>query len=119
MKISGSLSFKYGAIGGSKKGFFIDSDKFKESDLNFFVTVKVINQSINSFVHETWNLKANIMLLPRDRIHFEHGFVDASDNPNGRSPGENAVVQVTFSRPFKSPRQGLVLVHRNIPSRAA
>lgn len=47
MKISGSLSIKYGAIGGSRKGSFIDSDKFKESDLNFFVAVKVIDQSIN------------------------------------------------------------------------
>ncbi|KAF5672547.1 hypothetical protein FHETE_3681 [Fusarium heterosporum] len=47
MNISGSLSIKYGAIGGSGKGSFIDSDKFKESDLNFFISVKVINQSIN------------------------------------------------------------------------
>ncbi|KAM0288953.1 hypothetical protein ACHAO9_006461 [Fusarium lateritium] len=47
MNISGSLSIKYGAIGGLGKGSFIDSDKFKESDLNFFISVKVINQSIN------------------------------------------------------------------------
>ncbi|KAL7815141.1 hypothetical protein V8C26DRAFT_402544 [Trichoderma gracile] len=47
MNISGSLSIKYGAIGGSGKGSFIDSDKFKESDLNFFISVKVVNQSIN------------------------------------------------------------------------
>ncbi|KAK7229795.1 hypothetical protein V2G26_001965 [Clonostachys chloroleuca] len=47
MNISGSLSIKYGAIGGSGKGSFVDSDKFKESDLNFFISVKVINQSIN------------------------------------------------------------------------
>lgn len=44
MNISGSLSIKYGAIGGSGKGSFVDSDKFKESDLNFFISVKVINQ---------------------------------------------------------------------------
>ncbi|KAL7959081.1 hypothetical protein V8C34DRAFT_323341 [Trichoderma compactum] len=37
----------YGAIGGSGKGSCVDSDKFKESDLNFFISVKVINQSIN------------------------------------------------------------------------
>ncbi|KAJ4006386.1 hypothetical protein NW766_010472 [Fusarium irregulare] len=47
MNISGSLSIKYGTIGGSGKGSFVDSDKFKESDLNFFISVKVINQSIN------------------------------------------------------------------------
>ncbi|KAK0727679.1 hypothetical protein B0T26DRAFT_672318 [Lasiosphaeria miniovina] len=32
MNVSGSLSIKYGTIGGSGKGSFIDSDKFKESD---------------------------------------------------------------------------------------
>lgn len=47
MNISGSLSIKYRAIGGSGKGSFVDSDKFKESDLNFFISVKVTNQSIN------------------------------------------------------------------------
>ena len=47
MNISGSLSIKYGAIGGSGKGSFIDADKFRESDLNFYISVKVINQSIN------------------------------------------------------------------------
>ncbi|KAF0636019.1 hypothetical protein FPSE5266_20341 [Fusarium pseudograminearum] len=47
MNISGSLSIKYGSIGGAGKGSFVDSDKFKESDLNFFISVKVINQSIN------------------------------------------------------------------------
>ncbi|KAF5237904.1 hypothetical protein FAUST_5856 [Fusarium austroamericanum] len=47
MNISGSLSIKYGSIGGAGKGSFGDSDKFKESDLNFFISVKVINQNIN------------------------------------------------------------------------
>ncbi|KAL1622537.1 hypothetical protein SLS56_008715 [Neofusicoccum ribis] len=47
MNISGSLSIKYGAIGGSGRGSFINSDKFKESDLNFYISVKVINQTIN------------------------------------------------------------------------
>ncbi|PON21569.1 hypothetical protein TGAM01_v209600 [Trichoderma gamsii] len=44
---SRSLPIKYGAIGGSGKGSFVDLDKFKESDLNIFISVKVINQSIN------------------------------------------------------------------------
>ncbi|KAM0251932.1 hypothetical protein ACHAQJ_007947 [Trichoderma viride] len=47
MNISGSLFIKYGAIGGSGKGSFADPEKFKESDLNFFISAKVINQSIN------------------------------------------------------------------------
>ncbi|CAK4024480.1 Hypothetical predicted protein [Lecanosticta acicola] len=47
MNISGSLSIKAGKFGGSGKGAFIDSDKFKEADLNFYISVKVINQTIN------------------------------------------------------------------------
>jgi hypothetical protein len=48
MCISGSLSIKAGKIGGSGKGSFVDSDKFKESDLNFYISVKVVNQTVNS-----------------------------------------------------------------------
>ncbi|TAQ87233.1 hypothetical protein B7494_g4480 [Chlorociboria aeruginascens] len=47
MNISGSLSIKAGKFGGSGRGAFIDSDKFKESDLNFYISVKVVNQTIN------------------------------------------------------------------------
>ncbi|RAL08768.1 hypothetical protein BO97DRAFT_480426 [Aspergillus homomorphus CBS 101889] len=47
MAISGSLSIKAGKIGGSGSGAFIDSDKFKSSDLNYYLNVKVINQTIN------------------------------------------------------------------------
>ena len=41
------MSIKAGKIGGSGKGAFIDSDKFKSSDLNFYISVKVVNQTIN------------------------------------------------------------------------
>ena len=47
MNISGSLSIKAGKFGGSGRGSFIDSDKFKQSDLNFYISVSVVNQSIN------------------------------------------------------------------------
>lgn len=47
MCVSGSLSIKAGKVGGSGKGSFVDSDKFKESDLNFYISVKVVNQTIN------------------------------------------------------------------------
>jgi hypothetical protein len=47
MSVSGSLSIKAGKVGGSGKGSFVDSDKFKESDLNFYISVKVVNQTIN------------------------------------------------------------------------
>lgn len=47
MSVSGSLSIKAGKIGGSGRGSFVDSDKFKESDLNFYISVKVVNQTLN------------------------------------------------------------------------
>ncbi|KAJ9108617.1 hypothetical protein QFC19_002335, partial [Naganishia cerealis] len=47
MGISASMSVKLGTIAGSARGSFIDTDKFKESDLNFYISVKVVNQSIN------------------------------------------------------------------------
>ncbi|PSR82112.1 hypothetical protein BD289DRAFT_454493 [Coniella lustricola] len=47
MAISGALSVKMAKIGGSGRGSFVDSDKFKESDLNFYISVKVANQSVN------------------------------------------------------------------------
>ncbi|RFU79495.1 hypothetical protein TARUN_2702 [Trichoderma arundinaceum] len=47
MNISGALSIKYGTIGGSGRGAFINSEKFQESDLNFYISVKVINQTVN------------------------------------------------------------------------
>lgn len=47
MCISGALSIKASKIGGSGRGSFIDSDKFKNSDLTFYISVKVINQTIN------------------------------------------------------------------------
>ncbi|KAM5345144.1 hypothetical protein ACJ41O_011006 [Fusarium nematophilum] len=42
MNISGALSIKYGVIGGSGRGGFVNSDKFHESDLNFYISVKLV-----------------------------------------------------------------------------
>lgn len=47
MSISGAFSIRYNMIGGSAKGAFIDANKFKESDLNFYISVKVVNQTVN------------------------------------------------------------------------
>lgn len=44
MNISGSLSIKTATIGGKANGSYVDSDKFKESDVNFHLQVKVTNQ---------------------------------------------------------------------------
>ncbi|KAK0569610.1 hypothetical protein OC861_000790 [Tilletia horrida] len=47
MGVSASLSVKAGSCGGSGRGSFINTDKFASSDLNYYISVKVINQSIN------------------------------------------------------------------------
>ncbi|KAI9163802.1 hypothetical protein HJFPF1_05429 [Paramyrothecium foliicola] len=44
MNISGSLSIKTATIGGKANGSYVDSDKFKSSDINFHLQVKVTNQ---------------------------------------------------------------------------
>lgn len=56
MNISGSLSIKTGQIGGQASGSYIDSDKFKESDLNFHLQVKVTNQVRKPANYSIFNL---------------------------------------------------------------
>ena len=48
MNISGSLAIKLEAIGGggAAEGHYLDSNKFKESDLNYFIQVRVTNQQL-------------------------------------------------------------------------
>ncbi|CAI6331688.1 unnamed protein product [Periconia digitata] len=47
LNISGSLSIKYGEISGGGSGSYVNTETFQSSDINFLVTVKVINQTIN------------------------------------------------------------------------
>ena len=44
MNVSAALAIKGAAFEGSGSGKYINTDKFKESDLNFFIQVKVTNQ---------------------------------------------------------------------------
>ena len=53
MNISGSLSIKTATVGGKANGSYVDSDKFKSSDINFHLQVKVTNQ-----VHDAQNYNA-------------------------------------------------------------
>ena len=45
MNISGCLAIKCGTIQGSGPGAFVDTNRFRESDMNFLLQVKVINQT--------------------------------------------------------------------------
>lgn len=46
MNISAALAVKTATVGGGLSGSYVDSNKFKESDINFFVQVQVVNQTI-------------------------------------------------------------------------
>ena len=47
MNITGAISIKANMLGGSGRGAYIDTNKFEQSDLNFYISVKVVNQSVN------------------------------------------------------------------------
>ncbi|GAO18648.1 uncharacterized protein UV8b_03395 [Ustilaginoidea virens] len=46
MNVSAALSIKTATAGGGLAGSFVDANKFKESSINFFVQVRVVNQTI-------------------------------------------------------------------------
>jgi hypothetical protein len=47
LNVSGSLSIRYGEISGGGSGSYVNTETFNQSDINFLITVKVINQTIN------------------------------------------------------------------------
>ncbi|KAK0554875.1 hypothetical protein OC845_000516 [Tilletia horrida] len=47
MNASAALSIKTDCVGGSGSGAFIDTEKFHDSDIRFYLSVKCINQTIN------------------------------------------------------------------------
>ncbi|KAK4205404.1 hypothetical protein QBC40DRAFT_320121 [Triangularia verruculosa] len=60
MNISGSLSIKTATIGGKANGSYVDSDKFKASDLNFHLQVKVTNQIHEPPEYSIFNKISNV-----------------------------------------------------------
>ena len=56
MNISAALSINTNMIGGSANGSYIDSDKFKQSDINYFVQVRVTNQRLDGKPYSRLNL---------------------------------------------------------------
>ena len=47
MNISGSLSIKYGEISGGGSGSYVDVETFQNSDMNFLISVKVLQYSLS------------------------------------------------------------------------
>ncbi|ETI27792.1 hypothetical protein G647_00241 [Cladophialophora carrionii CBS 160.54] len=89
MNVSAALSIKTGVIGGTATGKFIDSDKFTESELNFFIQVSVTNQEHMPY---EYNKFEPIPGLPPGRFTEVYGDAFISGWEEG---GEfNAVVSV-------------------------
>jgi hypothetical protein len=70
MNVSAALSIKTGTIGGTATGKFIDSDKFKESELNFFIQVSVTNQEHMPYDYDKFE---PIQGLPSGRFNEVYG----------------------------------------------
>ena len=66
MNISAALSIQTNTIGGSANGQYIDSDRFKQSDLNYFVQVRVTNQRLDKRALSRLNLVNPVKNAPDD-----------------------------------------------------
>lgn len=66
MNISAALSINTNMIGGSANGSYIDSDKFKQSDINYFVQVRVTNQRVDGSPYSRLNLVNSVRNNPLD-----------------------------------------------------
>lgn len=60
MNISGALSIQTATVGGTATGSYVDSDKFKESDINFHLQVKVTNQILDAKEYNLFNKIKNV-----------------------------------------------------------
>ena len=70
MNISGSLSIKTATIGGKANGSYVDSDKFKSSDINFHLQVKVTNQIVEPGNYCIFN---KIPHIPKEKFNEIYG----------------------------------------------
>ncbi|KAJ7700955.1 hypothetical protein B0H16DRAFT_1332585 [Mycena metata] len=84
MNISGSLEIKCDAIGGGggASAHFIDSNKFKESDLNYFIQVKVTNEQLVAHDVTEFSPIANVSDADFTRVYgdsFISGFIEGGE----------------------------------------
>lgn len=80
----GSLEIKCDAIGGGggASAHFIDSNKFKESDLNYFIQVKVTNQQLVADDVTEFSPIANVSDADFTRVYgdsFISGFIEGGE----------------------------------------
>ncbi|KAJ5080927.1 hypothetical protein N7456_013637 [Penicillium angulare] len=92
MNISGSLSIKTATIGGKANGSYVDSDKFKSSDINFHLQVKVTNQVVEPGNYCIFN---KIPHIHQDRFNEIYGDTFISGWESG---GElNAIISMKIA----------------------
>ncbi|KAJ6479052.1 hypothetical protein C8R45DRAFT_833116 [Mycena sanguinolenta] len=84
LNISGSLQLKVEAIGGGVKASasFLDSNKFKESDINYFIQVRVTNQRLTAPDLTDFTPIPNVPFSEFNRVYgdsFVSGWVEGGE----------------------------------------
>ncbi|KAF7343735.1 hypothetical protein MSAN_01954100 [Mycena sanguinolenta] len=84
LNISGSLQVKVEAIGGGVKAnaSFLDSNKFKESDINYFIQVRVTNQKLTAPDLTDFTPIPNVPFSEFNRVYgdsFISGFIEGGE----------------------------------------
>ncbi|KAI9924692.1 hypothetical protein MW887_006544 [Aspergillus wentii] len=73
MNISGALEIKYQGMGAKASGAYVDSSKVKDSDINYFVQVKVVNQQLIADDATKFNVIPNIPVTDQQRFTDVYG----------------------------------------------
>ncbi|KAB8206009.1 hypothetical protein BDV34DRAFT_224878 [Aspergillus parasiticus] len=73
LNISGALEIKYQGMGAKASGSYLDSSKVKESDINYFVQVKVVNQQLIADDATKFNVIPNIPVTDQQRFTEVYG----------------------------------------------
>ncbi|VUC37255.1 unnamed protein product [Clonostachys rosea] len=89
MNISGSLSIKTSTIGGKASGSYVDSDKFKSSDINFHLQVRVTNQ-----IHDAKNYNVFNKIEGLDGSRFSEVYGDSFISGWEEGGELNAIVSI-------------------------
>ncbi|EPS38324.1 hypothetical protein H072_8001 [Dactylellina haptotyla CBS 200.50] len=89
MNISGSLSIQTSQIGGKANGSYLDSDKFKASDINFLLQVKVTNQILKPPEYTQFNKNSGV-----DASEFREVYGDCFISGWEEGGEMNAVISV-------------------------
>ncbi|KAF7339039.1 Major facilitator superfamily MFS-1 [Mycena venus] len=84
LNVSGSLQIKLDAIGGGGKATasFLDSNKFKESDINYFIQVRVTNQHLTAPDLTEFTPIPNVPSSEFNRVYgdsFISGFIEGGE----------------------------------------